>query len=331
MPETLRQFGPKLRGPTTRHWLSTKGMSLSEYFVKPMAGDLHRPTKLDEEILKTIVSKIIFRKVLHKSEVRHYHGGINGKNRLMSRKEWCPRLKCLLIGVAAWSLVAGAWSEVLASQNVQQDFFLWSPVFLTVPLSTSFLGYADVNPRFGDDVSELNQLVLRTAVGYKLDDRWSIWQGYAWSAVYYDANNQPDFTGENRIYQQLLYNDKFPFLERFPFIKINSRSRLEERWIAHTSDTALRARTMLRVDVPLPMIPSWGFVTFDEVFVNLNGVSGGPEGGFDQNRFFIGFNREFLKQFNVDLGYQMQVINLRGEGIVNQINNCIMINFFINL
>ncbi|MGH7181713.1 MAG: DUF2490 domain-containing protein, partial [Nitrospiraceae bacterium] len=209
--------------------------------------------------------------------------------------------------------MAGAGSEVLASQNVQQNFRLWSPVFLTVPLSTSFLGYAEVNPRFGDDVSDLNQLILRTAVGYKLDDRWSIWQGYAWATVYYNANNQPDFTGEQRIYQQLSSKDKLPFLETFPFINLNSRTRLEERWIDHTSHTALRARTMLRVDVPLPMIPGWGFVTFDEIFVNLNGVSGGPEAGFEQNRFFIGVNHEFMKKFNMDLGYQMQIINTRKD------------------
>lgn len=254
-----------------------------------------------------------------------------GKNDSRQEQGSCSRLKRVLIGVAVWSLLAGVGSEVLASENVQQDFRLWAPVFLTVPLSTSFLGYAEVNPRFGDDVSQLDQLILRTAVGYKLDDRWSVWQGYAWNTVYYRANDQPDFNGEQRIYQQLSYKDKFPFLETFPFLKILSRSRLEERWIQHVSDTAFRARTMLRVDVPLPMIPSWSFVTFDEIFVNLNGVSGGPEGGFDQNRFFIGVNKEFMKQFNVDLGYQMQIINSRRDEMVNQINNCIMINFFINL
>lgn len=254
-----------------------------------------------------------------------------GKNDLRHELGWCSNLKCLVVGVAVWSLMAGAWSEVLASENTQQDFRLWAPVYLTVPLSTSFLGYAEVNPRFGDDVSQLDQLILRTAVGYKLNDRWSVWQGYAWNTVYYSANDQPNFTGENRIYQQLVYKDKFSFLETFPFVKIMSRSRMEERWIDHTSDTALRARTMLRVDVPLPMIPGWSFVTFDEIFVNLNGVSGGPEAGFDQNRFFIGVNHEFMKQFNVDLGYQMQIINTRKDEMVNQINNAIMLNFFINL
>ncbi len=253
--------------------------------------------------------------------------------KLDTRQElrWRSRLKRVLIGVATWSLLAGAGSEVLASENTQQDFRLWAPVYLTVPLSTSFLGYAEVNPRFGDDVSQLDQLLLRTALGYKLNDNWSVWQGYAWVTSYYKANDQPDFNGEHRIYQQLSYKDKFSFLESFPFVKILSRSRLEERWIEHVSDTAFRARTMLRVDIPLPMIPSWSFVTFDEIFVNLNGVSGGPEGGFDQNRFFIGFNKEFMKQFNVDLGYQMQIINSRRDEMVNQINNCIMLNFFINL
>ncbi|MBI5314960.1 MAG: DUF2490 domain-containing protein [Nitrospirae bacterium] len=254
-----------------------------------------------------------------------------GKNDSRHEQGWCSRLKRVLIGVATWSLLAGAGSEVLASENTQQDFRLWAPVYLTVPLSTSFLGYAEVNPRFGDDVSQLDQLILRTAVGYKLNDRWSVWQGYAWSTVYYKANDQPDFTGEQRIYQQLSYKDKLPFLETFPFVKLLSRSRLEERWIQHVSDTAFRARTMLRVDVPLPMIPSWSFVTYDEIFVNLNGVSGGPEAGFDQNRFFIGFNREFIKQFNVDLGYQMQIINTRKEEMVNQINNMILIQLWINL
>ena len=96
---------------------------------------------------------------------------------------------------------------------------------------------------------------------------------------------------------------------------------------------------MLRVDIPLPkIIPNTSFVVFDEIFVNLNGISNGtsgqrfgPEAGFDQNRFFVGFNYEFMKQFNMDLGYQMQIINTRKEEMVNQINNAILLNFFVNL
>ena len=258
-----------------------------------------------------------------------------GKCALHHEKGWRSRLTSLLIGVAAWSLVAGAGSEVFGS-TLSNDFRLWTPVFLTVGLPQNFIGYAEANPRFGDDVSDLNQLILRTALGYKLNDKWSVWQGYAWSTVYDNAVNKDEFTGEHRIYQQLTFKDQYSFLEAFPFIKFQSRSRLEERWIDHIEGTAFRARTMVRLDVPLPMFPDWSFVTFDEIFFNLNGRMGNkgviaPEAGFDQNRWFIGFNRQFTKQINMDVGYQMQIVNTRTENLVNQINNILMINFYINL
>ena len=151
-----------------------------------------------------------------------------GKSDSSQEKGLCASLRRLLIGVVAWSLAAGAGSEVHAGSTVKQDSQLWAPIYLTVPLSTSFIGYMEVNPRFGDDVSELSQLILRPAIGYKLTDHLSLWQGYAWV-----GNYQPSFIEENRLFQQLLYK------ETFPFLKVTSRSRLEERFIEHTDGTAL--------------------------------------------------------------------------------------------
>ena len=216
--------------------------------------------------------------------------------------------------------MAGTVTEVHAASTVKQDFRLWAPIYLTVPLSTSFIGYMEVNTRFGDDVSELDQLILRPAIGYKLTDHISLWQGYAWI-----GNYQPRLTEEHRVFQQLLYK------ETFPFVKITSRSRLEERIIERTDGTAVRARTVLRGDFPLPKIPDWAFVLYDEIFVNLNTVGSGPEAGFDQNRLFLGMNHQFMKQFNMDVGYQLQATNNRQSGLINQINNIILLQFFINL
>lgn len=86
----------------------------------------------------------------------------------------------------------------------------------------------EVNPRFGDDVSELDQLLLRPAIGYKLNDRFSVWQGYAWVGTY-----QPSLREEDRLYQQLTY------LEKFSFVKVVSRTRLEERFIERTDSAPL--------------------------------------------------------------------------------------------
>jgi len=38
-----------------------------------------------------------------------------------------------------------------------------------------------------------------------------------------------------------------------------------------------------------------------------------------------------MKQFNMDLGYQMQIINTRRDEVVNQMNNMILLQFWINL
>ncbi|HEU0069236.1 MAG TPA: DUF2490 domain-containing protein, partial [Nitrospiraceae bacterium] len=121
------------------------------------------------------------------------------------------------------------------------------------------------------------------------------------------------------------------YREKFSFVKVVSRTRLEERFIEHTDSASIRARTLLRGDFPLPNAPEWALVVYDEIFVNLNAVKNGPDSGFDQNRFFVGINREFTKQFNMDVGYQMQAINGNQAGLINQINHVILLQFHINL
>jgi hypothetical protein len=222
--------------------------------------------------------------------------------------------------VVTWTLATGAALMVHAGSTVNEDFRLWSPVSLTFPLSPTLIGYMEVNPRFGDDVSELDQLILRPAVGYKLTDRLSLWQGYAWI-----GNYQPRFSEEHRVFQQLLYK------RMYPSVTLLSRSRLEERIIDNADGTAMRVRTLLRGDFPLPHAPDWAIVVYDEIFVNLNTVGNGPEAGFDQNRFFVGMNHRLTEHLNMDLGYQAQALNNSQSGLINQINHIILLQFLINL
>ncbi len=93
---------------------------------------------------------------------------------------------------------------------------------------------------------------------------------------------------------------------------------------------------MLRADFPIPQAPDWALVAYDEVFVNLNTVGAstgkGPGAGLDQNRFFLGINKTFSRYFNVDMGYQNQMLNSRNlPGNANLINHIFLLQFFINL
>ena len=240
----------------------------------------------------------------------------------------------IAIVVIAWSLLIGGETFAQSTQTFSQDFRLWSPVFLTVKLPSSFLAYMEVNPRFADldDAGHIDQLILRPALGYQLTENVSIWQGYAWVGNFNQKHTPPQspFFEENRIYQQVNYTHKFGSF------KILSRTRLEERWIEHADGTAVRFRTMLRGMYPLPMAPEWALVGYEEIFVNLNTVGSpqgkGPAAGFDQNRVFVGINRTFSKYFNMDFGYQNQLLNNRSiPNLANQMNHVILLQFYINL
>lgn len=257
------------------------------------------------------------------------------KNRQTAR--WTYVITHLIaINALVWSLTVGGMNSAHAYEqlgpNTRSDFRLWTPVYLTVKLPSKFIAYMEANPRIGDDASNIDQLLLRPALGYQLTDKLSIWQGYAWVGNFNQPHVSPQspFFEENRIYQQVNYTHKFA---GFNFL---SRTRLEERWIEHADGTALRFRQMLRLAYPLPIAPDWALVGYDEIFINLNTVgvpSGkGPGAGIDQNRFFLGVNKSFNQYFNVDLGYQNQMLNNRNlPGNANLINHIFLLQFFINL
>ena len=232
----------------------------------------------------------------------------------------CGKIQNMVLAgfVAGWMLWGAA--PGLAGSDLNQDFRLWAPVYLNFPVSGPVKGYMEANPRFSNNVSDVDQLILRPALGYQLSPTLSLWQGYAWI-----ANYEPGYTQEHRLFQQLIYSNKFSTF------KLLSRSRLEERWIQHAIGTSVRARTMLRGDIPLPAYPTIAIVAYDEVFINLNTIRQGPEAGFDQNRFFLGMNYTFSPTFNVDVGYQLQVINTALSGLANQANHMVLLQFFINL
>ena len=200
----------------------------------------------------------------------------------------------------------------------RHDFQLWSPVYLTYNWSDKIAGWYEVQPRFGNEVSKVNQLLLRTALGYRVTKFWSLWQGYAWTPTFV-----PAFRSENRIYQQLLY------LREFPTFKVMSRTRFEQRWIQGVSGTSLRFRTLLRGRVPLDQERIWGVIVQDEIFFNFNSKTNGPEAGLDQNRFFLGLNKRINQHMHVDGGYQLQTLNTREPGFPDDFNHILLMQLFL--
>ena len=229
------------------------------------------------------------------------------------------RLRRKIISLCMVSVLIFSLGPNGAAHADKEDFQLWTPVYLTISHSDKIQGWYEVQPRFGEDVSQVNQLLLRLALGYKFNTRWSLWQGYAWTPAFV-----PEYINENRIYQQLLYLRKFPTSEL-----LMSRSRLEWRWIENVPGTAVRFRTLLRGQFPFGEEKIWSIVAQDEIFVNFNSPPNGPAAGFDQNRLFFGLNRKVNEHVHVDGGYQWQTLNTKEPGFIDNINHILLLQLFL--
>lgn len=227
-----------------------------------------------------------------------------------------------LFPAGRWWMLAAALALLScdpAAAQKEDDGQVWFPFYLTTHLSERVLGYAEVNPRFGNNMSEIEQLLLRPAAGYQVTPRLSLWQGYAWV-----NNYQPSFRAEHRSFQQAVYT-----ASAFQ-TSLMSRTRFEQRWIQRTTGTAFRAREMIRLSIPMDASKRWSLVLYDELFVNLNSVSGGPQSGFDQNRAFIGINRVLSPHVNVDVGYQNLALNTDEPGLIGRHLHIILIQTFLS-
>lgn len=212
-------------------------------------------------------------------------------------------------------------SLCFADYSLQQDFQNWDVVTLTLPVSPNrkVLWYGEVQPRVGTIQHEgpggnYIQLLLRTAAGYRLNKKVSIWQGYAWAPIFSPRN-----INENRIYQQLSINGKLGK------VILENRTRLEQRWIEYTDgQMALRLRHRVQGLYPLGKEKKWFISVSDEAFVNFNSVPNGPSAGFEQNRLFVGVRRKLASYANAELGYLNQYVNTR-EILPDRMNHAIML------
>ncbi len=206
-----------------------------------------------------------------------------------------------------------------ADPYLEDDFGIWSPVYIRLPINKKFRTELEVNPRIEENLTRIHQLITRPSLGYQLTDNLSIWSAYAWTLHYV-----PRFVREQRIWQQILYEKSF---QKIDFI---SRLRFEERFIQNVDDVSLRTRYLLKGIYPVGRTKTWGIVLSNELFVNLFSHFDGPQGGIDQNRFFIGLSRKISNNVRMESGYQLQYINDPAPTI-DKLNHLIMFNFYVAL
>ena len=174
----------------------------------------------------------------------------------------------------------------------------------------------EVQYRNYNAIGDLEQLLLRTGVGYNLSpNNNNILLGYGFiRSENYDDLDEKSANNEHRIYQQ------FTTKQSFGRVKWQHRYRLEERFVS--SGFKLRFRYFLAAKVALnkPKLEKNTIYlsAYNEVFINNKNTF------FDRNRMYGGLGYVLNKNVKLELGYMNQLFNV---GSRDQINIFGVVNF----
>lgn len=187
-----------------------------------------------------------------------------------------------------------------AAHAAQEDEQVWLAQFSTINLSKRVLLFAEAQMRLTDGADRPSQFFLRPALGYQVNDAVSVYAGYAWVRV--EPQGGAAVT-EHRAYQQLSVR-----LAGGPGkVTVNSRTRLEQRFIVGRPDMGWRIRNLVRLDVPLGK--GFAAIVTTEPFANLDTTSWGQRAGFDQIRGFAGVGIPVARGIALEAGYAGQYVN----------------------
>jgi len=165
------------------------------------------------------------------------------------------------------------------------------------------------------------QGVLRSAIGYSLSDRATIWAGYTWVPT---ENVGKPYKSQQDVWPAFRYN----LPTRLGIVTF--RTMLEGNFIpGNGNDVRIHPRQMIRFMHPLENEPRLSLITWDEVLLRINSTPAGGQSGFDQNRAFAGLGWTFNKNFRAEGGYLNQYLD-DATHTNNTMHHLIMGSLFIN-
>ncbi len=162
--------------------------------------------------------------------------------------------------------------------------------------------------------------MLRGGLGYGVNDNISLWLGYAWFT--YDEPFAKTPFDEHRIWQD------FNWKQKYAYVTVSLRSRLEQRFMETGSDVGWRFRERVKVSVPLVFAPDFSLVGSEEYFVKINQTNYGADDGFDQNRIFGGIGYNFDQHIRTEVGYMNNYF--RKLNRPDRMDHCLAVSLFLN-
>ena len=211
------------------------------------------------------------------------------------KKQFQLLIICILLAqtnnLFAQKSAVGNWVIYFGNQKINNKWNWWN----------------EVQYRNYNFVGDLQQVLLRTGVGYNLtENNNNVLLGYAFihSQNYVANTGDKISTNEHRIYQQ------FTTRQNFGRVFLQHRYRIEERFLP--DDFKMRFRYFLSANVPInnkKMDKNTFYASaYNEIFIN------GKSPTFDRNRIYGGLGFVINKNLRVETGYMSQISEKTNRG-----------------
>lgn len=194
-------------------------------------------------------------------------------------------------------LLAPVGARAQVAQPSVQDTQLWVQLLALAPVGDAWTVHVESQTRWHEDLANLDQTIVRGAIGRQISRRVTLWGGYAYT---------PRWSGGDRLDEQRTWEQAsitFPTAGKWaPSLRL----RQEQRYLDNWGDASHRFRAMGRVVRPLGG-SKWSLALWDEYMVTLDDTPNGPRQGFDQNRLFAGAFRKLSRDVTFEGGYVWQL------------------------
>lgn len=202
-----------------------------------------------------------------------------------------------------------------AAQN--SDFGNWLIYIGNKKVNSKWNVHNEVQYRNYDAIGDLEQLLLRTGVGYNLSENnhnLLLGYGYILSQNYSAVTEDKLDVNEHRIFQQ------FTSKQKIGNVSLSHRYRFEQRFVE--SDFKMRLRYFLAFKVPIlktETSPTKLYLSaYNEVFLNTESDV------FDRNRVYGGLGYQLNNNVRIEAGYMNQLFEHSSR---DQFNLITFVNF----
>lgn len=161
-------------------------------------------------------------------------------------------------------------------------------------LNTKWNLHHEIQYRNYNVAGDLEQLLLRTGIGYNLtaNSNFLLGYGYILSENYSTGTTEKTTVNEHRIFQQLITK------QQLGKVSLSHRYRFEQRFVE--DDFKMRFRYFLSLNVPFASSKFYASA-YNEIFLNT------ASSVFDRNRVYTGVGYHFSKKIRFELGYMNQL------------------------